>query len=602
MHKTLSLAAVAAFSFAVTVAWAAPVTGYYFPSSVQVGTKTRVVIGGQALNGVQHAWVSGGGVKVTRITHPHFPRSPGKTQIPWVMEWAYEQLGGVCTHHDLPPEALADDSDWQECEWWKRIDELDNLDLQVLLRFIYTPEFYPQPTPALDTQIILDVEVAPDAKPGRREIMVYDGHSMSPPHPFYVTAEKHLVEPFFSIPPWKDRHMRVPGVLHYPTNLPVQTLPVVLDGQCWPGENDEFRLKLKKGIRLTCEVNAREMLPYLGDAVPGFFNPAVELKGPNGREVAAADDFFYLPDPILSCVIPEDGVYTLTIHDNLYRGRSDFAYMIRCYEDKPDGPHYTPQQRAFECFAEPFSHKPPQSVKGGEIFKGVIDCPNRIIRHKFKIDEPKSMLFEMYARRNGSPLDGVVKLYGPLKPGVPVAQAPLLAEWDDIDKFLAGSIPQAICDPRGGWNFLEAGEYCVSVSDRSNEGGPDYSYTLCISPLEPDFEVYSHTSSFIMNGNSAHFKARIVPLNGFKGEVTFDSNDEFSCSTSPSDKPDWVEVSVSPKTDWKGMKFATLTASAEIAPGKTRTVKVTPCDSVEQAFAYTHLLPTHAFYFYNPED
>ena len=40
-------------------------------------------------------------------------------------------------------------------------------------------------------------------------------------------------------------------------------------------DEDGYR---KLGIRLTCEVNAREMLPYLGDAVPGFFNPAVELK------------------------------------------------------------------------------------------------------------------------------------------------------------------------------------------------------------------------------------------------------------------------------------------------------------------------------------
>ena len=73
----------AAAALAAALAPAVPKPGYYHPSSVQAGATTRVIMGGDAVWGVQGAWVSGGGVKVTRIVPvPGFPRAAGRTERP----------------------------------------------------------------------------------------------------------------------------------------------------------------------------------------------------------------------------------------------------------------------------------------------------------------------------------------------------------------------------------------------------------------------------------------------------------------------------------------------------------------------------------------
>ena len=605
MPKLALVTTVAALALGASAKVTHIVPGYFYPASAQAGEKVRVVTGGMGYGSIRGAWVSGGGVKITHITDvPGFPRATGKTEIPWCIEWLYDILSGTVEHRELPPEATLKDTDWQENTWLYNMDQhTDPLELQIIARYFYTPEDYPQATPALDKLLILDVEVAPDAKPGCRMIMLYDGGDISAPHPFYVTKEPHVREPEYAIPPFKDRKSSLDTLLHYPTNIVVHSLPVSIDGQIWPSENDVFKVKLPKGKRVTFVMNARELLPYLGDAVPGWFNPVMKLSGPNGREVAYADDFAYLPDPIMSLVVPEDGYYKLEVHDNLYRGRSDFVYTIRIYEDDMNGPAYTPQQRAFECYPMPLNHQPPKARAGVELKKGVIDFPGRVVRHDFKVTEPKGLSFEVFARRNGSHLDPELRLYGPLDGKTPLSAAPLLATWTDCGKFLCGSIAQALTDARGSWNFLEPGDYCVTVSDETGDGGEDYFYTLAIEPLEPTFEVYALRSSFNMRGGTAAFGVKVVRRNGFEGAIDIDGSDEFPSSDKVLPGVTETEVSVSVNCeDWKGMKTANLTASAEIAPGVRKTVPIVPADPVEQAFAYTHYLPAPHFYFFKPED
>lgn len=615
MRKILlstALAAVAAGAFAEPTTI---VPGYFYPASVQAGEKVRIVSGGPNSHaGVRGAWVSGEGVKVTKVTHvPGFPRAPGKTEIPWVREWFYEILAGTVEHRELPPEALSSDTDWQKNPWLINLDEhTDPLEMQIIGRYLYTPEDYPQATPALDRLVILDVEVDPKAKPGCRQIMLYSGHDISAPHPLYVTAEPHVREPEYVIPPIKARHDGLNVVLHYPSNIVAKTLPVSIDGQIWPSENDVFKVKLPKGKRVTFVLNGRELLPYLGDAVPGWFNPVMRLSNSKGKEVAYEDDFFYLPDPIMSLVVPEDDVYTLEVHDNLYRGRSDFVYTIRIFEDDLNGPAYTPQQRAFECYPMPCNHRPPKSGSGLDIRTGKIDFPGRVVRHDFKVTEPKRLDFEVFARRCGSPLDAELKLYGPLDGKTPLTAAPLLATWTDCDEALlppvkkpnrpggGSSLAQTLTDACGAWKFLEPGDYCVTVSDEPGDGGEDYTYTLAIGQLEPSFEVYATRSSFL--GSSGSFEVKVVRRNGFKGEIRIEGGDGFASGDTIPPDAESAEVAVSSSDSWSGMKYAHLFASAEIAPGKRKTVEIVPGDPAEQAFAYTHYLPAPSFTFLNPEN
>lgn len=609
----------AAVWLVATSVLAIPKPGYYHPSSVQVGTKTRVIMGGDVVGGVKGAWVTGTGVKITRIVPvPGFPRAPGKTERGWVMNWLYDILEGKDTkHRELPPEATIDETDWQECTWWFFLDELDNLELQMVARDYYTPERYPQDTPALNHLLILDVEVDEDATPGRRDIFLYDGSSASAPHPFYVTKEPHVVEPFFVIPPRGSR-IPLPRVLHLPPPLKPTPLPVHLDGQIWPGEEDSYTLRLEEGQQLVCSVVARELFPYLGDAVPGFFNPVLRLHDASGKEVAFADDFYFLPDPVLVYKVPQDGFYVLKINDNLFRGGPNFEYTIFCRDAKTDRPLYTPRERAFECYPQPKAFIPPKpgAVSNMIVRTGSIDMPGRVDRHFFTIKEPGTWHFELYARREGSPLDGVLQLFGPMG-DLPLSVAPLLETWDDnpgrlfvkknvgsddlpiIKKFMLyeGCIPQAECDPSGTFTFREPGKYCVTVADQPGLGGEHYDYTLCISPAEPSFEVFALQSTCLVRGGRTSFTACVLRKDGFTGDISFDSTDDYEVDGGFDEETLETEVSVRFKKSWEGLRKLDLTATGMLPDGRTLTVHVTPTDPAEQAFAYSHLLPAHGFYF-----
>ena len=378
-------------------------------------------------------------------------------------------------------------------------------------------------------------------------------------------------------------------------------------------------LRLEEGQQIVCSVLGRELYPYLGDAVPGFFNPVLSLYDARGKEVAYADDFYYLPDPVLAYKVPENGYYVLKIHDNLFRGGPNFVYSIFCRDVKTDRPIYTPRERAFVCYPQPASFVPPQPAPGLIIRKGSIDMPGRVDRHTFTIKEPGTWHFELYARREGSPMDGVLQLYGPMG-DLPLSVAPQLATWDDtpgrlyveknvgddalpiIKKFMLyeGCIPQAECDPSGVFTFKEPGTYCVTVADQPGLGGEHYDYTLVISPAEPSFEVFALESTVLVRGGRGKFKACVLRKDGFEGDINFDSTDAYEVSGGFSGTDLETEVDIEFKDSWSGVKRLDLTASGELPNGKTLTVRVTPTDPAEQAFAYSHLLPARGFYFGTP--
>ena len=112
MPRITRLALFAAAALAAAAVCAVPKPGYYHPSSVQVGTTTRVIMGGDAVGDVRGAWVTGEGVTVKRIVPvPGFPRASGRTERPWMINWLYDLLDGKLPkdkrHRELPPEALS---------------------------------------------------------------------------------------------------------------------------------------------------------------------------------------------------------------------------------------------------------------------------------------------------------------------------------------------------------------------------------------------------------------------------------------------------------------------------------------------------------------
>src|SRR5262249_22918924 len=106
------------------------------------------------------------------------------------------------------------------------------------------------------------------------------------------------------------------------------TVPCTVNGQTASREVTRYRFTARKGQHLVITTLARRLVPFIADAVPGWFEPVLVLYDAAGKELAYADDYRFQPDPTLLYDVPADGEYALAIHDSLYRGREDFVYRI----------------------------------------------------------------------------------------------------------------------------------------------------------------------------------------------------------------------------------------------------------------------------------
>ncbi len=562
----------------VAAVWAQgadPYVGYIYPCGIQAGTTNRLIVGGQGLGkgGVRNAIISGEGVKVLSIEAvPRFSTLPGP-QFRYLAKWLDGIAMGDRTAPPLPTNPKARVEEWRTNRWWQILGELDEQKLSIVERALYIRRNPLQSSPSLGQRLLVTVAADPDAKPGPREFRVFAPNGMSAPRPFFVTAAPHIEEARYA-PPHRPR----------PPAPAVTNLPCVLDGQIMPGQTDKWTLRLQKGRTITLRTVARELQPYIGDAVPGFFNPALRLLNAKGAEVAFADDNFYHPDPVLVFTPPKDGDYTLEIHDLLYRGRDDFVYSITVEA----GAHPVDPRRV-SLWPNPVPQTPPGVPCNS--FTGIVARAGTVCEHVLEVKEPGEYVFDLLARRVGSPLDARLSILGPAG-GKPVA-----VFTDTTNLVFRGSLIQGECDPVGTCR-LAAGRYCLRVEDEAGKGGPEWSYVLRVHRPAPAFEVWTAKSSFAFRakGESTPMKVFVLRSGGFDGPVVLDETLDFYFK--PSVIPAGTNmVKVALVSKWRGpqpVQELQFTASAQIG-GRTQTVRIQPADEYNQAFAWDHLLPTHAF-------
>src|ERR1035437_8645521 len=82
------------------------------------------------------------------------------------------------------------------------------------------------------------------------------------------------------------------------------TLPCTVNGQVASGEVNRYRFKARKGQRLVLTTEARSLIPYIADAVPGWFQPVLALYDATGKELAYDDDYRFNPDPVIFFEVP----------------------------------------------------------------------------------------------------------------------------------------------------------------------------------------------------------------------------------------------------------------------------------------------------------
>ncbi|MDY0170983.1 MAG: hypothetical protein RBS80_30870, partial [Thermoguttaceae bacterium] len=315
MRKLLSLPV---FALAGVLVMSAAARGQYigfvYPASAQQGTTAEIRLGGQRIDGAEAAIVSGEGVEAKLID---YHRQLG-VQEASLMREQLRKLQQAAKQKEKAKEKLDETS--------QKI--LDNIQ-QRLSAWENRPA-----NRSVANLAFVEVTVAPDAKPGLREIRLVTRTGVTNPMPFYISQF-----PEFARTPMKTCQVPVLGneELAERKRPPEEqeqsvTIPCVVNGQVAAGEVNHYRFEAKKGQRLVIRAYSRALVPYIADAVPGWFQAVITLYNAQGQEVAYNDVFRFKPDPIIHYEVPEDGEYVLTISDALFRGREDFVYRISIAE------------------------------------------------------------------------------------------------------------------------------------------------------------------------------------------------------------------------------------------------------------------------------
>jgi hypothetical protein len=419
------------------------------------------------------------------------------------------------------------------------------------------------------------------------------------------------------------------------------TLPAVVNGQVLPGKLDRYRFTASKGQRLVIVASARELIPYIPDAVPGWFQATLAVYDAQGKELAYDDDFRFNPDPVLYLRIPADGEYVVEIKDAIYRGREDFVYRITMGElpfvtsifplGGPADAQTTVELQGWNLPATrltvdntgktpgaypladadkgwlsnhvPFAvdtlpeclEKEPnddqahaQQVTSRTIVNGRIGTPNDSDVFSFAGHAGDEIVAEVLARRLNSPLDSVLKLTD--------AAGKQLALNDDYEDKAAGlTTHQADSWLRAA--LPADGKYHLHLTDMQHQGGPEYAYRLRISPPRPDFELRVVPSSISARaGTTVPVTVYALRKDGFAGEITLSLKDApqgftLGGSQVPANQDQVrLTLTVAAASEKEPVKL-NLEGQAAI-DGRKVTHPVVPAEDMMQAFAYRHLVPS----------
>ena len=585
-----------------------PHAGYVYPAGGRQDTTFEVTVGGQFLDNVNRAIVSGAGVQATIVEH-FKPLTAGQaTQL-------RDQLKELM---EKKSPAAADQASIAEIR-------------KKLAGFIRRPT-----TPAIAETVRVQIALTAGAAPGERELRLATPNGLTNPLKFCIDQlpETSKARAQATGEPRGRGQIRA-AAPEPPSEI---TLPTIVNGQITPGGVDRYRFQAVKGQRIVLAVKARELIPYISDAVPGWFQATLSLTDAKGKEVNYADHFLFHPDPVLYYEIPEDGAYTLEIHDSIYRGREDFVYRIavgelpfitsifplggktgtripvelhgwnlptaKLTEDakgKPAGVYpivarageWTSNTMPFAIDALPeTAEKEPnnrkenaQRVQLPVIVNGRIDQPGDA--DVFRIDGRggDELIAEVTSRRLNSPLDSLLRLTD--------SGGKELASNDDYeDKGAALLTHQA--DSRLRVKLPAGGAYYLYLTDTQGKGGPDFGYRLRISRPQPDFELrVTPASTNARAGATVPVTVYALRRDEFAGEILVKLKDApggfvLSGGVIPAGV-DRVRLTLTMPTSPEAQRQLSLEGHATIAGRDVRRSAI-PAEDMMQAFAYHHLV------------
>jgi len=600
-----------------------PHVGYAYPAGGQQGTTFEVAVGGQYLDGVANVVVSGDGVEATVAKYKKPLTQKQINDLRQKVQEARKRMQAQGNGRRKPGEPGGFQSFVRIAEELG-VSAEELRELAELRRKLNDPK--QQMNPQIAETVTLQVTLAPDAKPGQREIRLRTASGLSNPIYFHVgqLPEYHETEPNDKTP---DTGIEEP-------------LPVVINGQVMPGDVDRFRFQARKGERLVVAASARELIPYLADAVPGWFQATLALYDASGKEVAYADDYRFDPDPVMYYEIPEEGQYVLEIKDAIYRGREDFVYRITVGEvpfvtsvfplggrdgdrraveltgwnlpvDKLTldadnrGPGVRPitvlkEERISnrvqfaidmlpECLEQESNNEPgsAQRVKPPLIVNGRIDRPGDRDVFCFECRAGGQIFAEVKARRLNSPLDSVLKLTD--------AKGRQLAV-NDYHEDKAAGLTTHHADSRLSVTIPEDGLYYLHLGDTQHKGSAAHGYRLHINAQRPDFELRVVPSSINARaGTTVPITVYALRRDGFSDDITLKLKDAppgFALSGGwvPANQ-DKVRLTLTVPTIPQEEPFRLSLEGRAVIQGREARREAVPAEDMMQAFIYRHLVP-----------
>ena len=314
-------AAAAGFLLTVATAFAqqgGPHLAYVYPAGGKIGTTFQITVGGQFLLTASNAFVAGPGITATVLDHNR----------PMQQKEFNDLRDRFRVLQDKFQANRRGDPGTNGV--WTAADAREREDIR--LKILHNP---PNRTanPAMIDTVMIKISIAADAAPGEREIRLATPNALSNPMKFCVGTLPEISRAAAKpANPDLDKFIERLGGTPAPPGTPKHeasvSLPATINGQIMPGGVDRYRFSATRGQQLIIAASARSLIPYLADAVPGWFEPVLTIYDSKGKELACGERFHLKPDPVLHFEVPRDGEYTVEIHDSVFRGREDFVYRL----------------------------------------------------------------------------------------------------------------------------------------------------------------------------------------------------------------------------------------------------------------------------------
>jgi len=631
---TAGLAIVMAIMPAMQAQQNVPHVAYVYPAGGRQGTTFEVTVGGQFLDGTHDVYISGNGVQATVVDFvkplPPVELNNLREQLQKMAErrpGRARQQGGNSEGNMTPAPG---NSTWT-VEDTKTFMEIRQKIADSMRRTA---------NPAMAQTATLQVTIAPDVAPGERELRLATTAGLTNPIVFCVDQlpEFSKKRAQVNIPSGQGaaaalQNQQRASAPEPPADI---TLPAILNGQIMPGAVDRYRFHASKGQHLVIAAKARELIPYISDAVPGWFQAMLALYDGKGNEIAYADHYRFNQDPVLYQEIAEDGDYMLEVRDSIYRGREDFIYRIslgelpfvtgifplggktgtrtavemtgwnlpktRITEAGHDAGiqmfsvsegewNSNPVSFALDTLPEqvkqPAATNDAKRIKLPTIINGRIAHPGTWDVFRFEGSAGEEIVAEVFARRLNSPLDSVLKLTD--------ASGTQLAINDDCDDPAAALITHQ-ADSRIFIKLPSKGAYYLYIGDAQHHGGPEFAYRLRISHPRPDFELRVVPSSINLRpGMTTPVTVYALRRDGFSGDITLRLKDapsrlQLSGGRIPGGQ-DHVRVTLTAPLEPLATPHNLYLEGEALIHGKKVRHRGMPAEDMMQAFASHHLVP-----------